>query len=74
MKNKAYKIINGYVVVKFLVPNCPQHELQDQIIKVSQDFSVGISQRPSEFTPSQRQSFHSPAQARLARLNMTFPK
>jgi len=35
--------------------------------KVSQDFSVGISQRTSEFTPSQRQSFHSPAGTRLAR-------
>ena len=54
---------NGQI---FQESNCPQHELQDQI-NVSQDFSVGISQRTSEFTPSQRQSFHSPAGTRLAR-------
>ena len=59
-------------------PNLPSAQLPPAWItgsdKVSQDFSVGISQRTSEFTPSQRQSFHSPAGARLARLNMTFPK
>ena len=57
---------------------CPTAQLPPAWItgsdKVSQDFSVGISQRTSEFTPSQRQSLHSLAQARLARLNMTFPK
>ena len=59
-------------------PNLPSAQLPPAWItrsdKVSQDFSIGISQRTSEFTPSQRQSFHSPAGARLARLNMNFPK
>ena len=59
-------------------PNLPSAQLPPAWItgsdKVSQDFSVGISQRTSEFTPSQRQSFHFPAGARLATLNMTFPK
>ena len=57
-------------------PNLPSAQLPPAWItgsdKVSEDFSVGISQRTSEFTPSQ--SFHSPAGAKLARLNMTFPK
>ena len=52
-------------------PNLPGAQLPPAWItgsdKVSQDFSVGISQRTSEFTPSQRQSFHSPAGTRLAR-------
>ena len=52
-------------------PNLPSVQLPPAWItesdKVSQDFSVGISQRTSEFTPSQRQSFHSPAGTRLAR-------
>ena len=59
------------------LPNLPSAKLPPARItesdKISQDFSVGISQRTSE-TPSQRQSFHSPAGARMARLNMTFPK
>ena len=52
-------------------PNLPSAQLNSAWVtgsgKVSQDFSVGISQRTSEFTPSQRQSFHSPAGTRLAR-------
>ena len=52
-------------------PNLPSAQLPPAWItgsdKVSQDFSVGISQRTSEFTPSQRQSFHSPAGTKLAR-------
>ena len=52
-------------------PNLPSVQLPPAWMtgsdKVSQDFSVGISQRTLEFTPSQRQSFHSPAGTRLAR-------
>ena len=53
---------NGQI---FQVSNCPQYEWQDQI-KFPRILSWNISE-DIRFTPSQRQSFHSPAGTRLAR-------
>ena len=60
---------NGQI---FQVLNCPLQELQNQI-KFPKIFRWNISEDIRN-TPSQRKNFHSPAGARLARLNMTFPK